>query len=122
MRTLDTEAKVDPVCRHHAEFWNAVSADLNTLLTGNFSGLAHVLGEVETTHTEVETTHTDLMKATEPFFTALYRQPIGTPMEDAHFTLFTKKKKTGFTSNICKPLTARLPSLSAGYAMEGSRP
>ena len=33
---------------------------LNTLLTGNFPGLAHVIDEVETTHT-------DLMKATEPF-------------------------------------------------------
>ena len=58
---------------------------LNTLLTGNFPGLAHVLGEVETTHT-------DLMKATEPFFTSLYHQPFGTPMEDVRFTLFTKKK------------------------------
>ena len=27
MRTLDTEAKVDLVCRHHAGYWNAVSAD-----------------------------------------------------------------------------------------------
>ncbi len=27
MRTLDTEANVDLVCRHHAGYWNAVSAD-----------------------------------------------------------------------------------------------
>ena len=60
---------------------------LNTMFAGDFPGLAHVLGEVETTHA-------DLMKATEPFFTALYHQPLGTSMEDARFTLFTKKKKT----------------------------
>ena len=56
----------------------------NTLLIGK--GLDYVLGEVETTHT-------DLMKATETFFTALYHQPLGTPIEDASFTLFTSEKK-----------------------------
>ena len=57
---------------------------LNTLLAGEFPDLAHVLGEVETTHS-------DLMKATKPFFTALYHQPLGTSMEDTRFTLFTNE-------------------------------
>ena len=39
---------------------------LNTLLTGDFSGLAHVLGKVGITQA-------DLMKAAAPFFSALYR-------------------------------------------------
>jgi hypothetical protein len=43
---------------------------------------------------EVGTTHTDLMEAAIPFFIALYGQPPGTSMESAHFTLFTKKKKS----------------------------
>ena len=59
---------------------------LNTLLTGNFPGLAHELGEVDATHT-------DLMEAAQQFFCALYRQPSGTSMENARFKLFTKKKK-----------------------------
>ncbi len=75
---------------------------LNTLLAGDFPGLAHVLGEVETTHT-------DLMKATESFFTALYRQPLGTAIEDARFTLFTKKKKT--------PKIMALPPTSANLLL-----
>ncbi len=79
---------------------------LNTLLAGDFPGLAHVLGEVETTHT-------DLMKATESFFTALYRQPLGTAIEDARFTLFTKKKKT--------PKIMALPPTSANLLLHVSR-
>ena len=59
---------------------------LNTLLGGNFDGLADVLGETGTTHT-------DLMEAAKPFFAALYGQPPETSMESARFTLFTKKKK-----------------------------
>jgi len=59
---------------------------LNTLLTGDFPGLAHELGEVEATHT-------DLMEAAQTYFCALYCQPSGTSMENAHFKLFTKKKK-----------------------------
>jgi len=57
---------------------------LNTLLTGDFPGLAHELGEVEATHT-------DLIEAAQTYFCALYRQPSGTSMENAHFKLFTKK-------------------------------
>jgi hypothetical protein len=34
------------------------------------------------------------MEAAIPFFIALYGQPPGTSMESAHFTLFTKKKKS----------------------------
>lgn len=60
---------------------------LNTLLAGDFPGLADVLGEVGTTQT-------DLMEAANPFFSALYRQLPGTSMESARFTLFTKKKKS----------------------------
>jgi len=60
---------------------------LNTLLTGDFPGLAHELGEVEATHT-------DFMEAAQTYFCALYRQPSGTSMENARFKLFTKKKKT----------------------------
>ena len=75
---------------------------LNTMFAGDFPGLAHVLGEVETTHT-------DLMKATEPFFTALYHQPLGTSMEDARFTLFTKNKKT--------PKIMALPPTSANILL-----
>lgn len=60
---------------------------LNTLLAGDFLGLADVLGEVGTTHAE-------LMEAAKSFFLALYRQPPGTSMESARFTLFTRKKKS----------------------------
>ena len=60
---------------------------LNTLLVGDFPGLAHVLGEVGTTQA-------DLMEAAVPFFSALYRQPPETSMESARFILFTKKKKS----------------------------
>ena len=60
---------------------------LNTLLAGDFLGLADVLGEVGTTHA-------DLMEAAKPFFAALYHQLPGTSMESAHFTLFAKKKKS----------------------------
>jgi hypothetical protein len=60
---------------------------LNTLLAGDFPGLADVLGEVGITRT-------DLMEATKPFFVALYGQPPGTSMESARFILFTKKKKS----------------------------
>ncbi len=58
---------------------------------------------------EVETTHTDLMKATESFFTALYRQPLGTAIEDVRFTLFTKKKKN--------PKIMALPPTSANLLL-----
>ena len=60
---------------------------LNTLLAGDFPGFAHVLGEVGSTQTA-------LMEVANAFFTALYRQPLGTSMESARFILFTKKKKT----------------------------
>jgi hypothetical protein len=60
---------------------------LNTLLAGNFPGLADVLGEVGTAQV-------DLMEAAKPFFIALYGQLPGTSMESARFTLFTKKKKS----------------------------
>ena len=43
---------------------------LNTLLAGNFPGLAHVIGEVGTTQAA-------LMEAAKPFFTALYCQSLG---------------------------------------------
>ena len=59
---------------------------LNTLLAGDFLGLADVLGEVGTTHA-------DLMEAAKPFFAALYHQLPGTSMDSACFTLFAKKKK-----------------------------
>ena len=49
--------------------------------------LAHELGEVEATLT-------DLMEAAQTYFCALYRQPVGTSMENTCFKLFTKKKKT----------------------------
>ena len=58
---------------------------LNTLLAGDYPGLANVLGEVGITHAE-------MMEAAKPFFIALYDQPPGTSMESARFTLFTKKK------------------------------
>ena len=60
---------------------------LNTLLSGNFPGLADIVGEVSATQVE-------LMEAVKPFFTALYNQVPGTSMESARFNLFTKKKKT----------------------------
>ena len=58
---------------------------LNTLLAGDFPGLADVLGEVGTAQA-------DIMEAAKPFFIALYRQLPGTSMESARLTLFTKKK------------------------------
>ena len=58
-----------------------------TLLSGDFPGLAHELGEVETTHT-------DFMEVAQTYFCALYRQPCRTSMENAHFKLFTEKKTT----------------------------
>ena len=60
---------------------------LNTLLAGDYLGLADVLGEVGTIYA-------DLMEAAKPFFAALYHQLPGTSMESAHFTLFAKKKKS----------------------------
>ena len=60
---------------------------LNTLLAGDFPGLADVLGEVGTPLA-------DLMEAAKPFFIALYGQLLGTSMECAYFPLFTKKKKS----------------------------
>jgi len=65
-------------------YGNGKISALNTLLTGDFPGLAHELGEVEATHT-------DLMEA---YFCALYCQPSGTSMENARFKLFAKKKTT----------------------------
>ena len=58
---------------------------LNTLLAGDFPGLATVLGEVGATPT-------DLMEAAKPFFLALYGQQPDMSMESARFSLFTKKK------------------------------
>jgi hypothetical protein len=71
---------------------------LNTLLAGDFPGLADVLGEVSTTQA-------DLMEAAKPFFNALYRQRPVTSIESARFTLFTKKKKS--------PKVMALPPTSA---------
>ena len=58
---------------------------LNTMISGNFQGLATV-GEVSTTHQE-------LLTAAKPFILALYSQLPRTSMEAARFNLFTKKKK-----------------------------
>ena len=66
---------------------NGRARALNTLLSGNFPGLADIVGEVSATQVE-------LMEAVKPFFTALYNQVPGTSMESARFNLFTKKKKT----------------------------
>ncbi len=41
---------------------------------------------------EIDITSADLMKAVNPFITALYNQVPGTSMESARFKLFTKKK------------------------------
>ena len=60
---------------------------LNTLLSGEFPGLANVLGEVGITQAE-------LLEAGKPFIVALYGQAPGTSMETARFNLFTKKKKS----------------------------
>ena len=73
---------------------------LNTLLAGDFLGLADVLGEVGSTHTA-------LMEAAKPFFVSLYHQLPGTSMETARFTLFTKKKR---------PKIMALPSTSTTYS------
>ena len=70
---------------------------LNTLLSGNFPGLADVIGEIDITTT-------DLMEAVNPFVTSLYNQAPGTSMEAARFNIFSKNKKSpkimAFTSNI----------------------
>ena len=62
-------------------------SDLNTLLSGEFPGLANVLGEVGITQAE-------LLEAGKPFIVALYGQAPGTSLEAARFNLATKKKKT----------------------------
>ena len=60
---------------------------LNTLLSGNFPGLADVIGEIDITTT-------DLMEAVNPFVTSLYNQASGTSMEAARFNIFSKNKKS----------------------------
>lgn len=60
---------------------------LNTMLRGEFPGLADVLGEVNATEV-------NLLEAAKPFFLALYGQTPGTSMESARFTIFTKNKKS----------------------------
>ena len=57
---------------------------LNTLLTGDFPGLAHELSEVEATHT-------DLMEAAQTYFCVLYRQPSGTSMLILNYLLRKRK-------------------------------
>ena len=59
---------------------------LNTLNSGNFPGLAVVLGEEGATSN-------DLKEASMPFVHAMYGCRADTPMESARFSLFTKKKK-----------------------------
>ena len=58
---------------------------LNTLLSGDFSGLADVVGEVCMTQE-------DLFEAALPFLTALYQQLPGISMESACFNLLAMKK------------------------------
>ena len=78
---------------------------LNTLLSGNFPGLANVIGEIGITST-------DLMQAVNPFFTALYNQVPGTSMEVAKFSLLTKKKN---------PKIMTLPPTSANLLQHALR-
>ena len=60
---------------------------IKTLLAGDLPGLADVMGEEDSTQV-------NLMEVAKTFFLALYGQPPRTSMESAHFTLFTKKKKS----------------------------
>ena len=60
---------------------------LKTLLAGDFQGLDNVLGEVDATSDE-------LIQAAKTYFMALYGQPMGTSLQSARFSLYTKKKKT----------------------------
>ena len=78
---------------------------LNTLLSGNFPGLANVMGEIDITPA-------DLMKAVNPVITALYNQVPGTSMESARFKLFTKKKS---------PKIMALPPTSANLLQHALR-
>lgn len=59
---------------------------LNTLLSGEFPGLADI--------GEISMTETGLFQAALPFFTALYQQLPGTSMESARYNLFAKRKNT----------------------------
>ncbi len=88
---------------------------LSTLLSGDFSGLADVLGEVGTTQA-------DLMEAAKPFFNALYRQRPGTSMESARFYLFTKKKKSPKVMTLPPTSDNLLQGSSTGHVVESSRP
>ena len=60
---------------------------LKSMLDGDFPGLDDVLGEVGATHD-------DLLKTATTFFLALYGQPAETSIESAHFTLYTRNKKS----------------------------
>ena len=92
---------------------------LNTLLSGNFPGLADIVGEVNATQVE-------LMEAVKPFFTALYNQVPGTSMESARFNLFYKEeeksKNYGSSSNIWEPNAAHTMKPSTSNAVESSKP
>ena len=91
---------------------------LNIWLAHDYSGMADVLGEVGTTHT-------DLVEASKPFFAALYRLHPGI---DGVFPFQTfhqeeeKSKSDGPTSNICQPVAACAAFSSANYVVESSGP
>ena len=90
---------------------------LHTLLSGDFPGLADVVGEVCLTQA-------DLFEAALPFFTVLYQQLPGTSKESSRFNLFAKKKNRpnyGPTTNICQLITSHTASTSPSHVMEGSR-
>ena len=95
---------------------NGKISALNTLLAHDYPGLADVLGEVGTSHT-------DLVEAAKPFFAALYRL---LPGIDGVFPIQTfhqeeeKSQSDGPTSIICQPVCAACSS--ANYAVESSRP
>ena len=85
--------------------FTAKTRALNTLLSGNFPGLANVVGDIGISSA-------DLMQAVNPFVTALYNQVPGTSMEVARFNLFTKKKS---------PKVMALPLTSANLLQHALR-
>ncbi len=85
---------------------------LRTLLSGNFAGLANVIGEVDSIQTE-------LMDAVKPIIAALYSQDPGTSLEAAKFHEEENPKINGFTSYIWQLITVYFTSASASHTVKG---